>query len=56
MKTIASPQDRLVRWEYGGPALLETGEVIAPELPPAQGARAFQAENPPPPGTAVELW
>ena len=23
---------RLVRWEYGGPALLEAGEIIAPGM------------------------
>lgn len=49
-------RDRLVRWEYGGPALLEFGETIAPEFPEPQGARALPAHKLPMNGMAVEIW
>lgn len=37
-------------------ALLEAGEIIAPEFPPPQGARALPTERLPLDGLAVEFW
>eukprot|EP01043_Picozoa_sp_COSAG02_P060599 COSAG02_NODE_7952_length_2773_cov_156.797307_1_plen_898_part_10 len=49
-------RDRLVRWEYGGPALLQFGEIIAPEFPASQGTRALPVDTLPVDGMAVDIW